>query len=240
RNEATGYGLIYMAEHLLKKFHNTDLKDKKVIISGYGNVSIPAAEKATLLGATVIGMSGLDGVIHDENGLDIAFVKRLRDEKLSIQEYFIKYPETQFYTNPKSLWAIKADIALPCATQNELDLSDAKKLVSNNIVAVLEGANMPTTLDATNYYIENKVLFVPGKAANAGGVSVSGLEMAQNATHSQWTFDVVDLKLKEIMKNIFESIYEVATQYGNPYDLVKGANIKSFIRLYQAMLEQGY
>src|SRR5690606_29915006 len=153
RNEATGYGLIYMTEHLLKKFHNTDLKGKKVIISGYGNVSIPAAEKATLLGATVIGMSGLDGVIHDENGLDIAFVKRLRDEKLSIQEYFIKYPETQFYTNPKSLWGIKADIALPCATQNELDLDDAKKLVQNSIMAVLEGANMPTTLDATNFLI---------------------------------------------------------------------------------------
>ncbi|MBN3489956.1 NADP-specific glutamate dehydrogenase [Acholeplasma equirhinis] len=240
RPEATGFGLIYMTLHLLKKFYHTDLTGKTILISGCGNVSVPAAEKATSLGAKVVGMSNIDGVIHDENGLDIELVKRIRDEKLPLSYYLEKYPDTNYFINSKDLWKLKADIALPCATQNELDLEAAKTLNKNGVLAVLEGANMPTTLDATNFFIENKVLFVPGKAANAGGVSVSGLEMTQNATHTQWPFEVVDQRLKEIMKSIFDGIYETAEAFGNPYDLVKGANIKAFEKLYLAMLEQGY
>ncbi len=239
RIEATGYGLIYITEAVLNHYYQTNLRGKKIIISGIGNVSIPAAQKASSSGAKVIAMSSIDGVVYDENGLDVEFLKAIRDTKLSIKTYLDKYPNTGFNTNPKALWEVPCDIALPCATQNELELVDVKHLVKNNVLAVLEGANMPTTLDATHYLIDNKVLFVPGKVANAGGVTVSGFEMQQNATHTQWSFETVNQKLKEVMNNIFKKVHETAVKFNNKFDLVKGANITAFLSIYHAMVDQG-
>ncbi len=239
RTEATGYGLIYIVNAALDQYLQTDLKDKVVIISGSGNVALHTGYKAQALGAKVVAMSSIDGVIHHATGIDVSFLEDIKNNNQSIEVYIERYPSAIFAENPKRIWEIQCDIALPCATENELELDDVKLLIENGVQMVAEGANMPTTLDATHYLQDKGVIFIPGKAANAGGVSVSGLEMQQNALHTSWDFDTVDTKLKNIMTNIFNEIYKTASDYGVPNDLVKGANILSFKRVYQAMLDQG-
>lgn len=238
RKEATGYGLCYFVQEMLKTYRKDTFDDKRVIISGSGKVGLHAAVKTKELGGIVVGMSDVKGYIYDENGLDMELVQSLCENG----ELSIKYKEKKnclYGPNPKDLWQQKADIAMPCAIQNELDLEDAKTLVNNGVFLVAEGANMPCTLDAEQYFIENQILFAPGKAANAGGVAVSLFEMSQNAQHLPWQYDVVDDKLRGIMKDIFFKAYTAARTYKNPYDLVAGANIASFLRVYEAMMEQG-
>jgi glutamate dehydrogenase (NADP+) len=240
RSEATGYGACYFAQEMLKAYRNTDFKGKRVIISGSGKVGWMAAQKATELGAKVIAMSDISGVVHDENGIDLALLKELaKTNSAIIDKYTITHPEAIYYPDTKAIWTIPCDIAMPCATQNEIYLESARNLVQNGCWMVVEGANMPTTLDATRYFIEQGVLFAPGKAANAGGVAVSGLEMTQNAMHINWTFEEVDAKLKEIMKGIFMKADAASMKYTGTHNLVIGANIAGFLKVYQAMLEQG-
>ncbi|MDZ4195843.1 MAG: NADP-specific glutamate dehydrogenase, partial [Candidatus Izemoplasmatales bacterium] len=194
----------------------------------------------TSLGAKVVAMSDINGFIYDENGLDIPYIAVISEPKGEYtQEYLKKYPNASFTPDPKKMWYSPCDIALPCATQNELSLEHAKALVENGCYLVAEGANMPTTLEATRYLLEKGVLFGPGKAANAGGVAVSGLEMSQNAMHLNWTFEEVDEKLESIMKNIFRKCHETASQFNDPTNLVLGANIAGFLKVYQAMVAQG-
>jgi glutamate dehydrogenase (NADP+) len=241
RAEATGYGLCYFVEEMLKKFKYDNFKDKKVIISGAGKVGSMAAEKAIELGAKVIAISDISGVIHDEKGIDIKLIKELSKKySVVIDKYKDHHPEAIFSPNPVDIWNIPCDIALPCATQNEIYLDSAKALVKNGCMLVAEGANMPTTTEAIKYLREHNVLFGPGKASNAGGVAVSGLEMAQNATFQCWSFEEVDLKLHKIMKSIFKKCHEASMAYtGRPDDLITGANIAGFMKVYQAMLQQG-
>src|SRR5690554_32739 len=240
RKEATGYGLCYYTQQMLEHFENTNFKDKRVIISGSGNVSIYAAEKVTELGAVVIAMSDSDGYIHSKNGLDIEHIKMLKeDDRERISSYLEKYPDTVYEANSSNIWSVKCDIALPCATENELDIDGARKLVANNVIAVSEGANMPTTAAAINYFLENNILFGPCKAANAGGVATSAFEMSQNAIRLNWRFAEVDKKLHETMKNIFKLTMTTAEDLGYPKDLVSGANVAGFKRVYEAMIAQG-
>lgn len=240
RKEATGYGLCYFTEEALKTLKNTDFKNKIAVVSGSGNVSIYACEKAINLGAKVVAMSDSNGYIYDENGIDLDLIKQIKEVKrLRIKEYLDVHKDAKYFANPKDIWKIKCDIALPCATQNELDLEDAMTLVKNGVIAVCEGANMPSTLDAAKYFIENKVVFGPGKAANAGGVATSGLEMSQNSMRYSWTFEEVDSKLKDIMVNIFKNTHEIAGEFGNPFDTLTGANIAGFKKVCNAMISQG-
>lgn len=240
RKEATGYGLCYFTTFALNHFKQTDFNNKKVVISGSGNVAIYAALKAIALGAKVVAMSDSDGYIYDPEGLDVTYIQKIKEEERKrIVEYTYKFPNVKYQNNSKQIWEVPCDIALPCATQNELDLQGAKSLVANGVIAVCEGANMPTTIEAIKYLQENKVIFGPCIAANAGGVATSGLEMAQNATFSSWSFQEVDEKLRNIMQNIFSTILSTAMQFNNPYDLVKGANIASFIKVNEAMLALG-
>jgi len=240
RKEATGYGLCYFTTFALNHFKQTDFNNKKVVISGSGNVAIYAALKAIALGAKVVAMSDSDGYIYDHEGLDVTYIQKIKEEERKrIVEYTYKFPNVKYQNNSKQIWEVPCDIALPCATQNELDLQGAKSLVANGVIAVCEGANMPTTIEAIKYLQENKVIFGPCIAANAGGVATSGLEMAQNATFSSWSFQEVDEKLRNIMQNIFSTILSTAMQFNNPYDLVKGANIASFIKVSEAMLALG-
>jgi glutamate dehydrogenase (NADP+) len=240
RKEATGYGLLYFVAEMLKEFRHDTLKGKRVIISGSGKVGKHAAVKATALGAKVIAMSDIHGFIVDENGLDIPLIDELSEEKGEYTlAYLQKYPKAKFIPDPKKMWLTPCDIALPCATQNEIFLDHAQALVANGCYLVAEGANMPTTLEATRYLIENGVLFAPGKAANAGGVAVSGLEMSQNAMHLSWTTEEVDKKLKDIMENIFRKCRVTGAQFGQPTNLVLGANIAGFLKVYQAMVAEG-
>ncbi|HEY8444940.1 MAG TPA: NADP-specific glutamate dehydrogenase [Bacilli bacterium] len=239
RKEATGYGLCYFTTFALNHFKQTDFNNKKVVISGSGNVAIYAALKAIALGAKVVAMSDSDGYIYDPEGLDVTYIQKIKEERKRIVEYTYKFPNVKYQNNSKQIWEVPCDIALPCATQNELDLQGAKSLVANGVIAVCEGANMPTTIEAIKYLQENKVIFGPCIAANAGGVATSGLEMAQNATFSSWSFQEVDEKLRNIMQNIFSTILSTAMQFNNPYDLVKGANIASFIKVNEAMLALG-
>lgn len=240
RKEATGYGLCYFTEEALKTLKNTDFKNKTVVVSGSGNVSIYACEKAINLGAKVVAMSDSNGYIYDENGIDLDLIKQIKEVKrLRIKEYLDVHKDAKYFANPKDIWKIKCDIVLPCATQNELDLEDAMTLVKNGVIAVCEGANMPSTLDAAKYFIENKVVFGPGKAANAGGVATSGLEMSQNSMRYSWTFEEVDSKLKDIMINIFKNTHEIACEFGNPFDTLTGANIAGFKKVCNAMISQG-
>ncbi|MFA7589417.1 MAG: NADP-specific glutamate dehydrogenase [Acholeplasmataceae bacterium] len=240
RREATGYGLCYFVEEMLTAYRKDNFEGKRIIISGAGKVGKHAAIKAVELGAKIVALSDINGYIHDENGLDMKVVDEIAGET---GEYTLKYlerfPKAKFVSGPKNMWKVPCDIALPCATQNEIDLDDAKVMVANGVYLVAEGANMPTSLDATHYFINNGVLFAPGKAANAGGVSVSGLEMAQNATHVSWSFEEVDKMLKEIMKNIFKQAYDTAKQLDKETNLVLGANIAGFQRIYRAMVDQG-
>lgn len=240
RTEATGYGLCYFTSEALNTLKNTSFKDKTVVISGSGNVAIYATEKATQLGAKVVALSDSNGYIHDPNGINLDVVKQIKEvERGRISEYVKRVNGATYHEGSKGIWQIKCDIALPCATQNELDLEDAKTLVNNGVIAVCEGANMPSTLDAAKYFIDNKVIFGPAKAANAGGVATSGLEMTQNSAHLSWTFEDVDNKLKEIMVNIFKNSYAKALESGNKFDLLTGANIAGFEKVCNAMLAQG-
>lgn len=239
RTEATGYGVCYFAQEMLKE-KGEDFKDKVVCISGAGNLAVYAAEKAQSLGAKVVTLSDSDGYVYDPDGIDVEYVKELKFVKRGrISEYVKDHPQAKYYAGERP-WGVPCDLAIPGATQNELELEDAKKLVKNGCRFVTEGANMPTTLEATHYLLENNVFFAPGKAANAGGVSVSGLEMTQNSMRLSWTFEEVDEKLKGIMKSIYRASREAAEKYtGDGDNLVAGANIAGFLKVAEAMLMQG-
>lgn len=238
RTEATGYGLLYLTDEMLKK-NGKDIKGKTVVVSGSGNVAIYAVEKAQQLGAKVVTVSDSNGWVYDPDGIDVAALKEIKEVKRQRLTEYKNYRPNSEYHEGKGVWSIKADIALPCATQNELELDDAKTLVKNGVIAVAEGANMPTTADATKYLQENGVLFAPGKAANAGGVATSALEMSQNSERFSWSFEKVDSKLKDIMVNLFDNIDDAAKRYGFPGNYVVGANIAGFEKVVDAMNAQG-
>ncbi len=238
RKEATGYGLLYLTEEMLK-CNGHDIKGKTVVLSGAGNVAIYAAEKAAELGAKVVTMSDSNGWIYDAEGIDLNAIKELKEVKRARLSEYKNYRPNAEYHEGRGVFGVKCDIALPCATQNELLLEDAKQLVANGCIAVAEGANMPTTLDATKYLQQNKVLFAPGKAANAGGVATSALEMSQNSERLSWSFEEVDAKLHDIMVNIFHNLDNAAKKYGAEGDYVAGANIAGFEKVVDAMLAQG-
>ncbi|MBQ9606944.1 MAG: NADP-specific glutamate dehydrogenase [Lachnospiraceae bacterium] len=242
RTEATGYGLVYLTEELLKD-HGTALKGKTVAISGAGNVAIYAAQKAQQLGAKVVTCSDSTGWIYDPEGIDVDLLKEVKEVKRArLTEYASARSSAEYHEKKNGehgVWTIKCDVALPCATQNELDLDDAKALVANGVQAVCEGANMPTTIEATEYLQKNNVLFVCGKAANAGGVATSALEMSQNSERLSWSFEEVDSKLQGIMANIYKSIADAAKEYGMEGNYVAGANIAGFKKVATAMEAQG-
>lgn len=240
RREATGYGLCYFTNKMLDTMKNTSFVGKQVIISGSGNVALYALEKAIELGATVIAMSDSDGYIYAPNGIDFNAMKQIKEvQRKRISEYAKSIEGATYHEGAKNIWEIKCDIALACATQNEIDLESAKKLVENGVICIGEGANMPSTNEAIKYFLENKICFAPAKAANCGGVMVSGFEMSQNSTHINWTFNEVDQKLKNNMENIFLSIHKIALEYNDFYNTVKGANILGFERVSKAMIAQG-
>ena len=239
RKEATGYGLCYLTAAMLKK-HGMDVAGKQVVVSGSGNVAIYAAQKITQMGGKVVAMSDSNGYIVDENGIDLNVVKQIKEvERGRIKEYAARVPGSKYTEGFRGIWTVKCDIALPCATQNELDEEGAKALIANGVVAVAEGANMPTTYEATLALQKAGVLFAPGKAANAGGVATSALEMSQNSQRLSWTFDEVDAKLKGIMENIFEAIDSAAEEYDAKDNYVVGANIAGFLKVADAMLAHG-
>lgn len=238
RTQATGYGLIYFTSEMLAD-HGDTLKGKTCVVSGSGNVAIYAAEKAMQLGAKVVAMSDSTGWIYDENGINLDAMKEIKEVKRGRCYDYLNYVPSAKYTEGKGIWSVKCDIAFPCATQNELNLEDAKMLVANGCKVVAEGANMPTTLEATNYLIEQGIFFCPGKAANAGGVATSALEMSQNSMRLSWTFEEVDAKLHDIMVNIYKNVSSAAAQYGFKDNFVIGANIAGFVKVADAMLAQG-
>ena len=242
RPEATGYGCVYFAQEMLKT-RNMDLSGKKVLISGSGNVAQYAAQKSFMLGAKVLSLSDSNGSIIDPDGIDeekFAYVQELKNVRRGrIAEYVQKFPRATYYENRRPWQLTACDIALPCATQNELDLQDAEVLVKNKCIAVCEGANMPTSLDATAFLQANNILFAPGKASNAGGVATSGLEMSQNAIRLNWESDEVDSKLRTIMVKIHESARETAAEFGEPDNYVMGANIAGFRKVADAMIDLG-
>ena len=242
RPEATGYGCVYFAQEMLKT-RNMDMEGKKVLISGSGNVAQYAAQKAFMLGAKVLSLSDSNGSVIDPDGIDeekFAYVQELKNVRRGrIAEYVQKFPRATYYENRRPWQLTACDIALPCATQNELDLQDAEVLVKNKCIAVCEGANMPTTLDATAFLQANNILFAPGKASNAGGVATSGLEMSQNAIRLNWESDEVDSKLRTIMVKIHESARETAAEFGEPDNYVMGANIAGFRKVADAMIDLG-
>ena len=238
RTEATGYGLLYITEELMK-CHGESMEGKVCCVSGSGNVAIYACEKAQQLGAKVVTVSDSTGWIYDPEGIDVELLKEVKEvHRARLTEYAEKRPSAEYHEG-RGVWQIKCDIALPCATQNELLLDDAKQLVANGCKAVCEGANMPTTLDATQYLQENGVLFICGKASNAGGVATSALEMSQNSERLSWSFEEVDAKLKNIMVNIYHNIDDAAKRYGMEGNYVAGANIAGFEKVADAMLAQG-
>ncbi|MDE7263902.1 MAG: NADP-specific glutamate dehydrogenase [Anaeroplasmataceae bacterium] len=240
RTEATGYGLCYFTEEALKVMKKESFKEKTVVISGSGNVAIYACKKAQELGAKVVAMSDSNGFIFDAEGIDLSLVKEIKEVKRGrIKEYVLKRTKATYTEGAKGIWRIPCEIALPCATQNELDLEDAKILVQNGVIAVCEGANMPSTLEASKYLIEQKIVYGPAKAANAGGVATSGLEMCQNSARLSWSFEEVDAKLRSIMITIFHNTYDTAVGLGNPYDTLAGANIAGFEKVSKAMLALG-
>ena len=241
RTQATGYGLCYYAQEALKALKNTSFAGKTVVISGSGNVAIYANEKATSLGGKVVAMSDSNGYIYDKNGINLDVVKQIKEvERGRIKEYVDRVKGAEYHEGCRGIWSIKCDIAMPCATQNELNLEEAKTLVKNGCIAVCEGANMPTELEAAKYLIENKIIFTPAKASNAGGVATSGLEMSQNSLRLSWSFEEVDQRLHDIMVNIFNASYKEAKEYGsNDFDLLTGANIAGFKKVAEAMLAQG-
>lgn len=238
RTQATGYGLVYIVDEMLKK-NGKELAGQTVLVSGSGNVAIYATEKAQQLGAKVVALNDSNGYIYDPDGIKLDIVKEIKEVRRGrIKEYVDAVP-TAVYTEGKGIWTIPCDIALPCATQNELNLDDAKTLKANGCFAVAEGANMPSTREATDFFVENDMLFMPGKAANAGGVATSALEMSQNSQRLSWTGEEVDAKLKDIMVNIFAKTDDAAKRYGVAGNYVAGANIAGFEKVVDAMVAQG-
>jgi glutamate dehydrogenase (NADP+) len=239
RTQATGYGLVYFLDEMLKD-KGMSLAGKTVLVSGSGNVSIYATEKVQQLGGKVVAVSDSNGYVYDAEGINLATVKRIKEvERGRISEYVKAHPKAEYHTGCNGIWTIKCDIALPCATQNEINEEDAKILVKNGCIAVAEGANMPTTLEGTKVFLDSGVMFGPAKAANAGGVATSALEMSQNSMRLSWTFEEVDAKLKNIMVNIFKNSSKAAEDYGMKGNLVAGANIAGFIKVAEAMKAQG-
>ncbi len=239
RTEATGYGLLYFVKNMVED-KGLSLAGQTVAVSGSGNVAIYAIQKAQEFGAKVVTCSDSNGYIYDPNGIDLAAVKTIKEVRRGrIKDYVATHPGAEYHEGCNGVWTVKCDIALPCATQNEIDLASAKCLVANGVKAVGEGANMPSTLDAIAFFQDNNVLFAPAKAANAGGVAVSALEMSQNSLRYSWTFEEVDNKLKDIMKNIFEDAKRTAEEYGRPGDLVAGSNIVSFVKVANILLANG-
>ena len=239
RTEATGFGLCYFTEAMLKA-NGKSFDGKTVVISGSGNVAIYATKKATELGGKVVALSDSNGYIYDKNGIDLDCVKQIKEvERKRIKEYVNTHPEAEYHEGCKGIWTVPCDIALPCATQNELDEESAKALVANNCFAVAEGANMPSTPEAIAVFQSNGILFGPAKAANAGGVATSALEMSQNSMRLSWSFEEVDAKLKGIMENIFKNAADAAEKYGHAKNYVMGANIAGFVKVADAMLAEG-
>ena len=239
RTEATGYGLCYLMDEALKA-KGLSFENSIVSISGSGNVAIFAHEKATALGGKVVTMSDSDGYIYDQDGIDLDLVKEIKLARRGrIKEYIAARPSATYTEGCSGIWSVPCDIALPSATQNEIDGAAAETLVKNGCKAVGEGANMPSTPEAVEVFLKNKVIFAPAKAANAGGVATSALEMTQNSMRLSWTFEEVDAKLKDIMVNIYKNASEAATEYGDPDNLVLGANIAGFLKVATAMYQQG-
>ena len=240
RTEATGYGLLYFLREMLQEMKQESVAGKTAVISGSGNVAIYACEKAQQMGMKVVAMSDSSGYIYDESGIDLSVVKQIKEvERGRIKAYAERVPGSVYTEGCHGIWTVPCDVALPCATQNELDLAGAEALVAHGVLAVCEGANMPTTPEAAAFFQKNGVLFAPGKASNAGGVSVSGLEMSQNSMRYSWTFEEVDRKLEEIMKGIFHAAYRAAEEYGCAGDLIAGANIAGFLKVAESMKAQG-
>ena len=240
RKEATGYGLLYIVQEMFKTLKNETLTGKTVIVSGSGNVAIYAAEKAIQLGAKVVTVSDSGGYIYDENGIDLAVLKQVKEvERARLTEYAKRIPAAQYHEGAAGVWTVPCDIALPCATQNEIDGDSARALVKNKVTAVAEGSNMSTTPEGVEVLQAGSVLYIPGKAANAGGVAVSGLEMSQNSLRIGWAFEEVDEKLQKIMVNIFHTIRSAAENYAQTNDFVAGANIAGLINVARAMIWQG-
>ena len=240
RTEATGYGLCYLTEEMLSCMKHDSFKGKTVVVSGSGNVALYAVEKARQMGAKAVTLSDSDGYIYDPNGIEVEVVKQIKEvERGRISEYVKRVEGAEYHEGCEDIWTVKCDIALPCATQNELQLKDAKTLVKNGVMAVSEGANMPSTPEAVSYFQGKGVLFAPAKAANAGGVAVSGLEMCQNSMRYSWTFEEVDKRLKDIMVGIFHKAYDASEEFGAAGNLVMGANIAGFMKVADAMHAQG-
>ncbi len=239
RTEATGYGVIYFVQEMLKD-KGLSLKDSTVIISGSGNVSIYAMEKAIKLGAKVVACSDSNGYVYDKNGLSLKTVKRIkRDQTRRIREYVEIHPEAEYFEKSSDIWTVPCDIALPCATQNEIDAEAAQALVDNGVKVVAEGANMPSTIEAINIFLENNILFGPAQAVNAGGVAVSSLEMAQNSARMSWSFEKIDSELHKIIKNIYQNCVREAEEHGHSGNLVLGASISGFKRIADTMIAHG-
>ena len=238
RREATGYGLLYLTDEMLR-CNGHELAGKTVAVSGAGNVATYAIQKAWTLGAKPITCSDSNGWIEDPDGIDVELLKDIKEVRRERLTEYVKARPTAIYHEGKGVWSVKCDVALPCATQNELHLADAQALVANGCIAVVEGANMPCTMEATKYLRQNGVLFCPGKAANAGGVATSGLEMSQNSRRMNWSFEEVDKRLKTIMVDIFHNIADAAKEYGMEGDYVAGANIAGFLKVADAMQHQG-
>ena len=239
RTEATGYGVTYFALEALKSYSKTNLKGKRVIVSGSGNVALYCLKKVTELGGTVIAMNDSSNAIYVPNGINFEILRALKEDRRGrIKEYKDLVNDEVQVLNSKDIWSIKCDVAFPCATQFELDEEDAKKLIANGVIGVFEGANMPCTIEAANLFIKNKVIYSPGKASNAGGVAVSGLEIEQNKKGEKWSFEKVDNRLKDIMSTIFNNIYQTAKDLNDPYNLVKGANNYAFIGIAEKMLKR--
>ena len=241
RTQATGFGVVYLANEVLTH-KGKSFEGKRVVVSGSGNVAIYAAEKATELGAVVVAMYDSNGYIVDNNGVDVEAVKEIKEVRRGrIREYVDTHPNAEYHEGCKGIWTVPCDIALPCATQNEIDLEAAKTLLKNGCWMVTEGSNMPSTLEAMDAFAEAGILFVPSKAANAGGVAVSALEMSQNSLRLSWTFEEVDNRLKDIMSNIYKNMSAAAEEFGKtPEDYVLGANVAAFIKVADAMMAQGW
>ena len=238
RTEATGYGLVYLVEEMLKN-HANSIEGKTIVVSGSGNVATYAIEKALSLGGKVVTASDSSGFVYDPDGIDVATLKQIKEvRRARISEYIKERPNAKFYEG-KKVWGVPCDIALPCATQNELGAEDAKELIKNGCIAVGEGANMPSTTEATEVFLQNKILFAPGKAANAGGVATSALEMSQNSARVSWPFEKVDHQLNNIMINIYHNMANAAKEYGHEDNFVVGANIAGFLKVADAMMAQG-
>lgn len=238
RTEATGYGLVYLVEEMLKN-HANSIEGKTIVVSGSGNVATYAIEKALSLGGKVVTASDSSGFVYDPDGIDVETLKQIKEvRRARISEYAKERPNATFYEG-KKVWGVPCDIALPCATQNELGAEDAKELIKNGCIAVGEGANMPSTTEATEVFLQNKILFAPGKAANAGGVATSALEMSQNSARVSWPFEKVDHQLNNIMINIYHNMANAAKEYGHEDNFVVGANIAGFLKVADAMMAQG-